>query len=262
MDNKLRVVVMTQNDRFFIPKNIKKASEVCDILEIVEVDSKYSLDNQVGNYFKWFGLFQCAKMGFVTIGRECEKYLDRISGYKIMHGYCSVKDVAKANGIPHRVITKSNDPEYVKHIKDLNVDLIVSYSAPQIIKEELLNTPKYGIINVHGSLLPDFRGCLPSFWYLYCDERKGGATVHYMSALIDDGDIIEQGEVDLSDCKSMFQVMKKTKLLGGNLMVKAIQDIQNGTAVRKKNETDKGRYFTWPTVEQAREFRAKGKKLI
>lgn len=259
---KLRVVVMTQNDRFFIPHNIDKASKVCEMIEIVEVDSKYSLDNQIGNYFKWFGPFQCAKMGVVTIGREIEKYLDRLSGYRLFHGYCSVRDVAKANGIPHRVITKSNDPEYVQHIKDLNIDLIISYSAPQIIKEELLNTPKYGVINVHGSLLPDFRGCLPAFWYLYCDEKKGGATVHYMSAKIDDGDIIEQGEVDLSDCRTMFQEMKKTKTLGGELMVKAIQEITDGTVNVRKNDTTKGRYFTWPTVEQAKEFRKKGKKLI
>lgn len=262
MSEKLRVVVMTQNDRFFIPKNIEKASKVCNMLEIVEVDSKYSLDNQIGNYFKWFGFFQCAKMGVVTIWRECEKYFDRLFGYRLFHGQCSVKDVAKANGITHRVITKSNDPEYVQHIRDLNVDLIISYSAPQIIKEELLNTPKYGVINVHGSLLPDFRGCLPSFWYLYCDEKKGGATVHYMSAKIDDGDIIEQGEVDISDCKSMFQEMKKTKTLGGELMVKAIQEIADGTVNVRKNDTTQGRYFTWPTVKQAREFRAKGKKLI
>jgi cytochrome b561 len=69
---------MTQNDRFFIPTNIAKVSEICDIVEIVDVNSKYSLDNQISNYFKWFGLFQCAKMGLVTIGREIQKYLDRV----------------------------------------------------------------------------------------------------------------------------------------------------------------------------------------
>lgn len=130
MSEKLRVVVMTQNDRFFIPKNIEKASKVCNMLEIVEVDSKYSLDNQIGNYLKWFGFFQCVKMGIVTVGRDITKYLDRLVGYRLAHGYCSVQDVAKANGIPHRVITQSNDPEYVQHIRDMNVDLIISYSAP------------------------------------------------------------------------------------------------------------------------------------
>lgn len=262
MKDKLRVIVMTQNDRFFIPKNIYKASKVCELIEIVEVDCKSSLDNKVVDYFKWFGFLQCVKMGIATIYRELQKYVDRVTGYKKYHGFCSVKDVAMAMNIPHQVINDSNDFKFVQHVKELKPDLIISYSAPQIIKKELLETPIYGVINVHGSLLPDYRGTLPSFWYLYNDEKTGGATVHYMSAKIDDGSIIVQDAVDISDCQTMFQLMKKTKELGGELMVDAIQGITDGTVKIKPNETDKGRYFTWPTVEQAKEFKAKGYKLI
>lgn len=262
MSGKLKVVVMTQADRFFIPKNIAKAAAECELLEIVEVNCKSALENRLSDYYKWFGFFQCAKMGVVTVGREAEKFLDRLTGYRLAGGCCSVRDVAKKLGVAHRVITDSNDPAYVRHIRELAPDLIISYSAPQIIKAELLGVPRCGVINVHGALLPDYRGCLPSFWYLYKDEKLGGATVHYMSAKIDDGDIIEQGSVDISDCKSMFRLMKKTKAVGGDLMVRAIRDIENGTVERRKNETEKGSYFTWPTVEQAKEFRAKGKRLI
>ena len=262
MSDKLKVVVMTQADRFFIPKNIGKAAEACELLEVVQVDCKGSLENKLGDYYKWFGLWQCAKMGAVTVGRECEKHLDRLTGYRLFHGCCSVEDIARARHIPYRVITNSNDPAYVQHIRELAPDLIISYSAPQVIKPELLSVPKYGIINVHGALLPDYRGLLPSFWYLYNDEKTGGATVHYMSADIDDGDILEQDSVDLTDCKSMFRLMKKTKTLGGDLMVRAIEDIASGTVRPRKNETSKGSYYTWPTVEQAKEFRAKGKRLI
>ena len=262
MSDKLKVVVMTQNDRFFIPENIYKASKVCDIVEIVEVDCKSSLDNKLGDYYKWFGFFQCAKMGIKTVWREIQKYADRISGYRLHNGFCSVRDVSKAMKIPHRVITDSNGEEFVGDMKKLSPDLIISYSAPQIITKDLLEIPKYGVINVHGSLLPDYRGCFPSFWYIYNKEKVGGATVHYMSAKIDDGDIIKQGSIDISDCKSMFQLMKKTKKLGGELMVQAIEDIENGNVSVMRNDTSNGRYFTWPTVEQAREFRKNGCKLI
>jgi methionyl-tRNA formyltransferase len=262
MSEKLKVIVLTQNDRFFIPKNILKASKVCEILEIVEVNSKSSLNNKLEDYINWFGIIQVAKMGFVTIGRDILKYIDRISRHKFNNGTCSVKDVADVIGVPHKVTTNSNDKAFVQHIKELNPDLIISYSAPQIIKAELLGIPKHGVINVHGSLLPDYRGCLPSFWYIYNEEKLGGATIHYMSSKIDDGPIIEQQSVDISDCKTMFQLMKKTKALGGELMVKAIQNIEKGSVIEKVNDTTQGRYFTWPTVEQARDFRAKGKKLI
>lgn len=259
---KLRVVVMTQNDKFFIPTNIRKASQVCDIVEVVQVDVKQSLDNKLDDYLKWFGFFQCAKMGVVSTWCKIKNIFDSIFGYKIHKGKHSVKGVAKYIKANFKVINNSNSKEFIQHIKDLDVDLIISYSAPQIIKEELLSVPKYGIINVHGSLLPDYRGCLPSFWYLYNDEKIGGATVHYMSAKIDDGSIIKQESIDISSCKTMFQLMKKTKYVGGEIMVKAIEDITNGTVISKPNETDKGRYFTWPTVEQAKEFKKKGKKLI
>ena len=262
MSEKLKVVVMTQADRFFIPKNIDKAAQVCELQEIVQVNCKSALENRLGDYYKWFGLWQCAKMGVVTVGREAERVLDRLAGYRLFGGCCSVKDAAMKNHIPFRVITDSNDPAFVQHVRDLAPDLIISYSAPQIIKPELLGLPKHGVINVHGALLPDYRGCLPSFWYLYNDEKRGGATVHYMSAKIDDGDIIEQGSVDLTGCRSMFSLMKKTKTVGGELMLQAIRDIADGTVTRRKNETDKGSYYTWPTVAQAREFRRKGKRLI
>ena len=262
MSEKLRVVVMTQNDRFFIPRNIYKAAQVCELLEVVEVDCKSSLDNKLGDYYKWFGFMQCAKMGVKTIWREGQKYLDRLCGYKLYKGFCSVGDVAKAMGVSHRVINDSNDKAFVRHIRELAPDLIVSFSAPQIIKEELLNLPRHGIINVHGSLLPDYRGCLPSFWYIFNGEKLGGATVHYMSAKIDDGAILKQGSVDISDCKSMFQLMEKTKTLGGELIAQTIEEIAAGTVQPRPNKVDEGRYFTWPTTEQAKEFLAKGCRLI
>ncbi len=262
MENKLKVVVMTQNDRFFIPKNIIKASAVCNIAEIVTVDCKSALENKLNDYLKWFGFWQCAIMGFQTGIRIIQQLADKVLGYRLCGGECSVLDAAKKLGVKHTVITDSNDAEFVRKMRELSPDLIISYSAPQIIKDELLAVPKYGIINVHGSLLPDYRGTLPSFWYLFNEEKVGGATVHYMSKKIDDGAIIKQDKVDISDCNTMFSLMKKTKLLGGELMVKAIGDIANGTVETRPNVSSEGRYFTWPTLEQAKEFKKKGKRLI
>lgn len=259
---KLKVVVFTQEDRFFIPTNILKASEVCDIVEVVDNQSKNSFDNRLSDLIKWFGFFQCAKMGVRTVFRALGGILDAITGYRLFGGKMRVKHAAKKIGAKFVEIKDINSPEYVQHIRELAPDLIISYSAPQVVKPELLGIPKYGIINVHGALLPNYRGLLPSFWYLYNDEKLGGATVHLMSADIDDGAIVEQGSVDISDCKTMVQLMKKTKLLGGELMVEAIKKYSEGTATTRPNNTEEGSYFSWPTVEQAKEFRKKGKRLV
>lgn len=261
-EKKLNVIVLTQQDGFFIPTNILKAGQECRILEVVNNRAKSSLDNKISDMVRWFGFFQCAKMGIRTCWRKACDLIDRVSGFRFFGGACSVSSAAKKLGAEYRTVENVNSPAYVQHVRELKPDLIISYSAPQVIKPELLGVPRYGVLNVHGALLPDYRGCLPSFWYLYNDEKLGGATVHFMSAAIDDGDICVQKEVDISDCRTMFQVMGKTKLVGGEAMVEAIRRVTDGTLETRKNDTENGRYFTWPTVEQAKQFRKQGKKLI
>lgn len=260
-NKKLKVMVVTQNDIFYIPANILKAAEVCNIVEVVDNKAKHSLDNKLDDMLKWFGVCQCAKMGGRSIWRKIQGIIDIISGYRLYGGKCSIKHAAKKIGADFRVVNNLNAKDYVQHVREVAPDLIISYSAPQIVKPELLSVPKYGIINVHGALLPNYRGCMPSFWYLYNDEKVGGATVHYMSTDIDDGNICLQGSVDISDCTTMFQLMKKTKELGGELICESIRQITSGTLKTRPNDTLNGSYFTWPTVEQAKEFRKKGKKL-
>lgn len=261
-EKKLRVIVFTQQDRFFIPKNIYKASQVCDILEIVDIQCKSSLENRISDFVKWFGFFQCAKMGLATGIRVLKSILDNFTKFKKYNGFCSVKDVANSIKVPYTVLKNVNASDYVEKVRKLQPDLIISYSAPQVVKPELLSIPKFGVINVHGSLLPDYRGCLPSFWYLYNGEKEGGATVHFMSEKIDDGDIFVQGKADISMCNSMFEIMKKTKELGGDLIVEAIKLCTENKIETRANIATEGRYFTWPTIEQARDFRKQGKRLI
>lgn len=263
MENeKLKVVVFTQQDLFFIPTNILKASKVCNVVEVVDNQYKNSFENKMSDMLKWFGFFQCAKMGLYTFCRVLMGIIDALSGYRLFSGTCSIKAVAKKINAEYRIERDINSKDYVAHVKALKPDLIISYSAPQVVKEELLGIPKYGVINVHGALLPEYRGLLPSFWYLYNEEKVGGATVHCMSKDIDDGNICKQGSVDISDCQSMFELMKKTKLLGGELMVEVIRNYTNGIVETTPNNTEEGSYFSWPTVEQAKEFRKKGKSLV
>jgi methionyl-tRNA formyltransferase len=258
----MRVVILTQEDGFFIPKNIDKVAGICNVIEVVNIDGKGSLNNKLSDFIKWFGILQVLKMGVFVYWRKIKNVVDGFVGYKLLNGLGSVESIAKKNRIAYQSIKNVNDNDFVNHIKKINPDLIISFSAPQVIKEPLLSFPKYGVINVHGSLLPDYRGCMPSFWYLYNDEKWGGATVHYMSAAIDDGSIILQDKISLEGCETMFDVMNKTKELGGDLMVRAILSIKNHTVEVKPNNTSEGRYYTWPKIEESRKFLRNGKRLV
>jgi len=260
--NKLKVIVITQQEGFFIPANILKAAEVCNVVEVVDNKGEFSLENKLPDMLKWFGFWQCAKMGMKTVWRKIQSVLDGLSHYKLYGGKCNIRHAAKVIGADFRVVKDLNAKEYVNHVRELAPDLIISYSVPQIIRQELLDVPKYGIINVHGALLPHYRGCMPSFWYLFNNEKQGGATVHYMSATIDGGDICMQGNVDISDCQTMFQLMRKTKELGGRLVAETVRKLADGTLETHPCDTSNGSYYTWPTAEQARQFRKAGKRLV
>ncbi len=259
---KPRTIVLTQEDRFFVPKNIEKLTGVSDVLEIVVIDSKGSLSNKVHDFYRWFGISQIGKMGCKYSGRMLLDWLDCLLGWRILNGCGSVKSVARKDSIPFLKISDVNSPEFVEHVKSLSPDLIVSYSAPQVIKEPLLSLPANGIINVHGSLLPNFRGLLPSFWVLYHDQEETGATVHYMSGKIDDGRILLQQPISIKGVRSMFEVMARTKQVGGELVLQAVKLISDGKAESTENDISRGNYFSWPNEQQTRTFRRKGYRLI
>lgn len=262
MKNKIPIIVLTQEDYFFIPSNIEKLSKIANIKEIVVLNTQGALVNKTKQFINWFGIFQVGKMALKVYYRRILNILDPLFGFKILNGKGSVKLMAKKMNIPLRTETKINGDDFFKHIQQYDIKLMVSYSCPVVIKERLLNYPKYGVINVHGSYLPAYQGLLPSFWHLRFSEKYAGATVHYMSQKIDDGDIILQDKVDISKCKSMFDVMKLTKLKGGELMVNAITQIENNTVQIKPNNTKEGHYYSWPKDEDVNEFKKKGYRFV
>lgn len=259
----MKIVIFTQNDMFFIPKNVKKIIDLEEVREIVIIDSKRgSLINKKIQFYKWFGLFQCAKMGIIFLFYKVMNFIDCLFGFNIIKGIGCLENLARKEDIIFKVVKDINNNDFVKHIESLKPDLIISFSAPQIIKEPLLSIPKYGVINLHCSYLPYYRGLFPSFWVLYNEEKMSGATVHYMDNKIDNGPIIVQEKISIEDCKSIFLVNKKTKKLGGELILYAIKCIKENKLNLKENNISKGSYYSWPTELKAKEFRMKGFKLI
>lgn len=258
----MNIIVLTQEDGFFIPKNIDKIIRDSNVIEVISIDNKGSLNNKTKDFIKWFGIAQVLKMAMYVYYRKFMNLIDTISGYRLMKGLCSIKAIASKNKIAFQQVKNVNDSFLFEYIKKLKPDLIISFSAPQVIKEPLLSYPKFGIINVHGSLLPDYRGLLPSFWYLFNNEDWGGATVHYMSGKIDDGDILLQERISLKGCKTMFDIMKRTKELGGKLILQTIKLIEQNNVKPYPNIASEGRYFSWPTIQETSIFRKSGKRLI
>ena len=173
----------------------------------------------------------------------------------------SVKSVARAHGRPVWAPEDVNAPEFLSRLRALEPDLVISVSCPQIFREELLAIPRLGCINVHSALLPHYRGMLPTFWALANGEEQTGVTVHYMSPGIDGGDILLQRAIAITPDETLRSLMGKTKAVAAELILEAIAGFRHGPLEGSPNPPDEGSYFSFPTREDVRRFKARGRRM-
>lgn len=122
--------------------------------------------------------------------------------------------------------------------------------------------PDQGAINLHGALLPDYRGLLPSFWVLANGETHTGATVHDMSERVDQGAVLLQERVPIRDDDTVHTLVQRAKVeVGGRLLVRALGLVEQGTAAPRPMAPAAGRAFGYPDAGAVRRFRARGRRF-
>lgn len=144
---------------------------------------------------------------------------------------------------------KARDEEFITVLKDLNPDVIVVVAYGQILPESILNIPKYGCINVHGSLLPKYRGAAPIQWSVLDGEEKTGITTMYMEKGLDTGDMIEKAELVLDAKETAGTLHDKLMVMGADLLLSTLEKLENETAVRIKQDDSKSCYAKMLTKE-------------
>lgn len=145
-----------------------------------------------------------------------------------------VKEVAVEAGIPVYQPRRIREPENLEILKQYNPDVIVVVAFGQIIPEEILNLPKYGCINVHGSLLPKYRGAAPIQWAVIDGEKESGVTTMRMDAGLDTGDMILKEVVPLDLEETGGSLFDKLSEAGAKLLIKTLTALEDGTATYEK----------------------------
>jgi len=260
----VNIAVITQPDSAVIPENIAKLAALPGVTfkAIVVLDVKGALANKRGYFLRGFGAWQCLKLFATLAGRRLWAGIRRRLGARVRPGEgMSVEQFARHLAVPCVSTRELRSDQLLSFLAGLDLDLIVSFSAPIVFKDRLLNVPRRGCINLHCSLLPLYAGLLPSFWVLYHHESKTGATVHYMDTRIDNGGILGQEVVPIEPDATMLDVIRRTKQVGGDLMVRVVESIAAGAVTVRENREAEGSYFGWPSVEQMRQFRRQGGRL-
>lgn len=154
-------------------------------------------------------------------------------GMKMMKS--PVKEFAEEKQLPiYQPLKVRNNTEFIEEIKALNPDVICVVAYGKILPKEILEIPKLGCINVHGSLLPKYRGAAPIQWAVLNGDKVTGITTMYMDVGMDTGDMILKEEVEIGEDETTGELWDRLSKVGGELLVKTLQQIEAGTAPREK----------------------------
>jgi methionyl-tRNA formyltransferase len=155
----------------------------------------------------------------------------------------SVQKLAELHGIPTITPDNPNTPEVIAQIGALQPDFYFSFYYREMLKPELLAIPKQGALNMHGSLLPKYRGRVPVNWAIIHGETETGATLHYMTEKPDNGDIVAQQAVPILPNDTAHEVFQKVTVAAEMALNGVLPALLTGTAPRVKQDLSKGAYF-------------------
>ena len=160
---------------------------------------------------------------------------DKPSGRGMKLTQSPVKQFALEKNIPVYQPQKiRGNEEFINQIKTLNPDIICVVAYGKILPQEILDIPSKGCINVHGSLLPQYRGAAPIQWSVINGDKVTGVTTMYMDAGMDTGDMILKEKIQIGEDETTGEIWGKLAQIGGRLLVETLDKIEKGEATRTK----------------------------
>lgn len=154
--------------------------------------------------------------------------------------------VVKEKALEHNITVyqpqKVKTPEFVEILKEYQPDIMVVVAFGQILSEEILNIPKYGCINVHGSILPQYRGAAPIQWSIINGEEFGGVTTMYMAKGLDSGDMILKAKEKIKPDDTYGSLYDRLSVIGADLLIKTLDLIENGEVKRIPQNDDEATF--------------------
>jgi methionyl-tRNA formyltransferase len=254
----MRIVLITQDDPFYLPENLDFfLSNLPDDTEVVGcVVTKVSPFGKKESFLdkarRTYGIF--GARFFLRYG------LDYLVS-KLPHR-SSVPDVLRRHQVPEVPITGSlNSSASLEELQALSPDRFISIAGNEIFRRPLIDLAPLGCLNLHTALLPKYRGLMPSFWVLKNGEKETGVSVFFVDEGIDSGPIIVQERIDIGRM-TQRDLIKRTKALGMQAILKAVEKIRDGDTKTLPNDDDESTYFRFPSKQDVREFRQSGARFF
>jgi methionyl-tRNA formyltransferase len=166
--------------------------------------------------------------------------------------YASVAATAADYGVPVIAPSDANTPQLERDVIALQPDFVFSFYYRAMLPAPLLRAARRGALNMHGSLLPKYRGRAPVNWAILRGERESGATLHYMTERADAGDIVDQLGVPILLDDDARDVLAKVTVAAETVLARSLPALIAGTAPRRPQPVLPGEYFGRRTAADGR----------
>jgi methionyl-tRNA formyltransferase len=248
---RLNVVFLTVEDPLYLPPFFERVlSERRDIAGVFVVAPVYRNQTpraaalRYARTFGWRAAMTLARrLAVARIRRE------------------SIERVAARHGVPCEHVADVNDDAFLDRLRAAGADLIVSVSCPQLFHKPLIELADRGCLNVHGALLPQYRGVLPSFWMLANGEKEAGVSVFFVNESIDAGELCGQCAFEIEPGESLDAFIHRSKAEAAELVLTVLQQIDDGAVVRQPLDLAAGSYYSWPDRTAVRRLLTAGHSI-
>ncbi len=263
--SKLRVFIVSQEEPFYIPKVIRylveHQNENFEIVGATRLQphrkNKTMKDwllerTQIYTYWELFittCFFVYCKIVFKILGK-----------FGVYNPY-SVKSVYSKNAVNEVETDDINSRFYLTKLRELDIDVVLSISPPQLFGKDLLKLPKKACLNAHGTLLPRHRGVFGSWWMLFNGDKEIGTTIHTMVERLDAGEIVWQKEIPMPKEPTQYAIAYHTKKIMSEGLVE-ILDLLSVQSIDAIDSPYQESYHRAPSKEEGKNFHKKGLRVV
>lgn len=278
----MRALLFTAEEPLYLPRYLEPVLDAhADAFEAVVVANPPNPPlRQVRAQLRMFGPRAFVRMGAKYARGRLLDGLDRLGGGLGRHlgglgpspdgldplgvratgRYHSVETLARAHDLPVRRADDVSDPGFAAWVRELDPDLLLSVVCGQHIPGEVLDAAD-DAVNLHGSLLPKYRGRATAFWPLYYGDDETGVTAHRMTETWDGGPIIERRRVPIGPDDTVHSLYLKLARAGGDLAVSLLDRYPCAFETRPNDSADED-YHSLPTPTQRRAFLRDGNRFL
>ena len=259
----MNIVVLTADEPLYLPAFFTTflARRGADTRAIFMAPSRYGKDStfqMVRKYTSAFGPANLWKLAWRTL---VAKGRAKLGLNQPPDRFWSIPAAAHHYGVVCETVPNVNDPAFLDRLREMKTDLIVSVSCPQVFRTPLIELPPLGCLNIHGALLPKYRGIAPSFWMMVNGEERAGVTVFFVNEKIDLGAVVETDEFPILPDETLDQFVVRSKQLHCQAVLRAIDRVEQDNVESRPLSNEGATYFSFPTREAYRQFRQRGRRL-